>query len=160
MNEALTLLGKSGVTKPARLLETFKSPGVRTVSFETGEVYSRCPVTGQPDFSEVNITYQPEELCVESKSLKLFLQAFADTAMFVEAMAVHIATHVAESTGASLVRVQVTQGVRGGIETGAMHEIIVAESTRLYREATGAHREPGVVFATVTEKLEMIGESK
>ena len=69
----LSVLG-STVRAPIDRLETFPTPDTCTrVRFMTDEVTSMCPVTGQPDFSSVEIDYEPAERCVESKSLKLYL---------------------------------------------------------------------------------------
>ena len=53
-----------------------------------------CPITGQPDFSSVEIDYQPNLRCVESKSLKLYLWSFRDRAAFCEQLAADIAAEV------------------------------------------------------------------
>ena len=77
--ESLTLLGKTGVKYPTdydpSLLETFdnKHPDRDYfVKFNCPEFTSLCPITGQPDFATITITYIPDKRCVESKSLKLF----------------------------------------------------------------------------------------
>ena len=64
------------VTRPTGHLDTFTSPRPGrpfTVTFESDEFTCLCPLTGQPDFAKLRITYQPDQLCVESKSLKLSL---------------------------------------------------------------------------------------
>jgi 7-cyano-7-deazaguanine reductase len=48
------------------------------------EFTSVCPKTGQPDFGELTITYTPDRLCVELKSLKLYLQRFRNEGIFYE----------------------------------------------------------------------------
>jgi 7-cyano-7-deazaguanine reductase len=68
------------------LLEAFPSPfaqaernpcgAVGTIHIECPEFTCLCPMTGQPDFATIIIDYQPDRLCVESKSLKLYLGSF------------------------------------------------------------------------------------
>ena len=53
-----------------------------------------CPVTSQPDLSTVAITYVPDEWCVETKSLKLYLWGFRQRPVFAEALAAEIAGEV------------------------------------------------------------------
>lgn len=115
----LTVLG-STVRGPIDHLETFPKPDTCTrVRFTTDEVTSMCPVTGQPDFSSVEIDYEPAERCIESKSLKLYLWSFRDQPIFAEALAAAIAAEVDRAAEPRTVRVVVTQHVRGGIVTEA-----------------------------------------
>jgi 7-cyano-7-deazaguanine reductase len=120
MNEAsneLTLLGRS-ISGPVDHLETFACPpGCARVVFTTDEVNSLCPVTGQPDVSSVRIDYAPDQRCVESKSLKLFLWGFRDRRVFAEQLAVDIADEVQRAAQPVSVDVVVTQHARGGITT-------------------------------------------
>ena len=74
-----------------------------------------CPVTSQPDLSRVVIAYDPDQRCVESKSLKLFLWGFRDRAIFAEALADAIAEEIWQSARPRRVEVTVTQRPRGGI---------------------------------------------
>src|SRR5262249_39254252 len=72
----LSVLG-SAVRGPIEHVEAFPAPPTVTrVRFSTDEVTSLCPVTGQPDISGVVIEYAPDQLCIESKSLKLYLWSF------------------------------------------------------------------------------------
>jgi len=68
------------------VLETFLSPSARDyeVTFSTKEFTSHCPVTGQPDFAEITIRYTPDRRCIESKSLKQYLGAYRNQAVFAE----------------------------------------------------------------------------
>ena len=79
-----------------------------------------CPVTSQPDWYRVQIAYVPRERCIESKSLKLYLQSFRNEGIFCEAFAVRIAGELSEALGCP-VDVTVIQKARGGItiEAGA-----------------------------------------
>jgi 7-cyano-7-deazaguanine reductase len=98
-------------------LETFANPGVTTVEMASDELTAVCPVTAQPDMYVVSITYRPRHLCIESKSLKLYLAHFRNDGIFAEALAVTIKQDVAtaievEPAG---VTVTLTQKARGGI---------------------------------------------
>ncbi len=118
-----SLLG-ADVRAPVDHLEWFDAPpSCTSVVFSTDEVTSLCPVTGQPDFSRVEIDYRPDRRCIESKSLKLYLWGFRDRAIFAEALAAEIAAEVHRSVQPHATRVVVTQNVRGGIGTVATAEL-------------------------------------
>ena len=121
MTDGLTILG--GTVRHAigaDELETFPTPEhVHTVTFTSDELASFCPMTGQPDSASVEIVYAPQELCIESKSLKLYLWSFRDRGVFVEALAAEIATAIFTAAKPDHVIVTVTQAVRGGIVTKA-----------------------------------------
>ena len=119
----LTVLGGT-VRHAIDHLECFPAPnGVSEVRLRTDEVVSVCPVTGQPDLSSLEITYQPHEHCIESKSLKLYLWKFRDRAVFAEALAAEIAHEVQDRIAPRWVRVTVRQGARGGISLTATSEL-------------------------------------
>ena len=122
--EPLTVLG-STVRHAVDRLECFPNPdpSVRRVRFSTDEVTSMCPVTGQPDFSSVEIDYEPDERCVESKSLKLYLWGFRDQQLFAEGLAATIAAEVQRAAAPRSVKVVVTQRIRGGIVTEATAQL-------------------------------------
>ena len=98
-------------------LETFANPGVSQVELSSDELTAVCPVTGQPDLYLVTIEYRPGPLCLESKSLKLYLSRFRNEGHFCEALAVKIRDDVAEALELSTEKVSVTleQKARGGI---------------------------------------------
>ena len=87
----ITLLGASVNEYPADycpdILQTFvnKHPGKEyVVSFNCPEFTSLCPITGQPDFARIVISYMPRQRMVESKSLKLYLFSFRNHGDFHE----------------------------------------------------------------------------
>ena len=98
-------------------LETFANPGVKRVELASDELTAVCPVTGQPDFYRAQIEFEPEALCLESKSLKLYLNGFRNEGCFAEALAVRIRDDVAAALELPPARVLVTlvQKARGGI---------------------------------------------
>jgi 7-cyano-7-deazaguanine reductase len=98
-------------------LETFENPGVTSVEMTSDELTAVCPITGQPDLYVAVIRYEPQSLCLESKSLKLYLMQYRNEGAFAEALAVRIRDDVAEALelGSDAVRVTLTQKARGGI---------------------------------------------
>ena len=98
-------------------LETFANPGVARVELESDELTAICPVTGQPDLYRARIEYDPDALCLESKSVKLYLARFRNEGCFAEALAVQIRDDVAAAVELPRDRVRVTlvQKARGGI---------------------------------------------
>ena len=119
----LTVLG-STVRAPIEHVEVFPSPAhVTEVRLSTDEVTSICPVTSQPDLSSVAITYLPDEWCVETKSLKLYLWSFRERPVFAEALAAEIAAEIMATARPHRVRVDLTQRPRGGIVVSATAEL-------------------------------------
>jgi 7-cyano-7-deazaguanine reductase len=98
-------------------LESFPNPGVSRVELTSDELVAVCPITGQPDLYVAAIEYTPRDLCLESKSLKLYLSSYRNEGVFCEALAVKIRDDVADALGldADGVRVRLTQKARGGI---------------------------------------------
>ena len=98
-------------------LETFANPGVARVELDSDELTAVCPITGQPDMYRARIEYEPDTLCLESKSVKLYLAAFRNEGAFAEALAVRIRDDVATALELTRERVRVTlvQKARGGI---------------------------------------------
>jgi 7-cyano-7-deazaguanine reductase len=110
---ALGHTGGSGYTG----LETFENPGVTQVEMTSDELVALGPVNEQPDLYTVTIVYRPARRCLESKSLKLYLQQFRNEVVFCEELAVKIRDDVEEALGieAHEVQVTLTQKARGGI---------------------------------------------
>lgn len=118
----LTVLGSS-VREPIDHVEVFAAPEhVTSVRFTTDELASACPVTGQPDLSDLTIEYEPGDWCVESKSLKLYLWRFRDEAVFAESLAAEIAAEFLATAKVRRVTVTIAQHRRGGIALTAVAE--------------------------------------
>jgi 7-cyano-7-deazaguanine reductase len=109
-------LGRAGSEAYAGL-ETFPNPGVAHIQMRSDELTAVCPVTGQPDLYIATIAYRPRELCLESKSLKLYLSTFRNEGAFCEALTVQIRDDIAKALELAPEDVQVTleQKARGGI---------------------------------------------
>jgi 7-cyano-7-deazaguanine reductase len=121
--EAFSHLGSGGPAPrydapDASILECFANqhPGKRwIVGLDCLEFTSMCPVTGQPDFGRIHIHYAPGTLCVESKSLKLYLGAYRNHGAFHEDCVNRIADDLQERISARYLRVYGDFNVRGGI---------------------------------------------
>jgi 7-cyano-7-deazaguanine reductase len=112
----LTLLGKKGV-KQGRL-ETFPNHHRErdyVVTLRTGEFTCVCPVTGQPDFAKLEISYIPDERVLESKSLKLYLQSFRNTGAFHEHVVNTILDDLVRVLSPRWCKITAHFAVRGGI---------------------------------------------
>jgi len=90
---ALTLLGNSHATFPKSpqqaTLEAFPNPNPNrdySIRIDCPDFTSLCPVTGQPDFAEIAVEYVPDERCIETKSLKLYLASYRNVHSFNEAV--------------------------------------------------------------------------
>ena len=112
----LVALGQPGNDAYAGL-ETFPNPGVEHVELTSDELTSVCPITGQPDLYRVAIACRPDAVCLESKSLKLYLAGFRNDGVFCEELAVRIRDAVAAALEVDAAGVTVTleQKARGGI---------------------------------------------
>lgn len=106
------------------LLECFPSPFsgkanvngvVGTIHIEAPEFTTLCPITGQPDFATIVIDYEPDKLCVESKSLKLYLGAFRQFPEFHEASVSRIANDLISLLKPRYIKVEGRFTPRGGI---------------------------------------------
>ena len=98
-------------------LETFENPGVTRVEMTSDELSAVCPITGQPDMYVATIEYEPDALCLESKSLKLYFASYRNEGAFCEALAVKIRDDVGAVLELPSEKVHVTlrQKARGGI---------------------------------------------
>lgn len=112
-------------TKPSKELETFPSPQKDTdftIRITIPEFTCLCPMTGQPDFAELRLEYVPDELCVELKSLKLYIWAFREEGAFHEAVTNEILGDLVKMVNPRFMRVTAEFNVRGGIYTTVVVE--------------------------------------
>ena len=106
--------------KPSKELETFPNPAPERdyeIAFDCPEFTCLCPKTGQPDFAHFKIRYVPDRLCVELKSLKLYLWSFRDEGHFHEAVTNRILDDLVRATSPRDMVVEGNFFVRGGINT-------------------------------------------
>ncbi|SRR5581483_5515221 len=118
----LTLLGKSEAKLPSSpneaRLETFPNPAPKRdywIHFETDDFTSLCPVTGQADFARIDIDYVPDRFCVESKSLKFYLQSFRNERAFNEAVTNRILDDFVRACSPREATITAQFSARGGI---------------------------------------------
>ena len=107
-------------TRPSKELETFPNPRPGReyeVAFECPEFTCLCPKTGQPDFATLRIRYVPDRLCVELKSLKLYLWSFRDEGHFHEDVTNRILDDLVNLLQPKRLTVTGDFNVRGGIHT-------------------------------------------
>ena len=106
------------MSRPMARLETFSNPRrgrPYTITHTCPEFTSLCPKTGQPDFGTIRISYVPDRLCVELKSLKLYLFAFRDKGIFYEAVTNAILDDLVAALRPLSITVEGDFNVRGGI---------------------------------------------
>ncbi len=102
------------------LLETFANPNPERdyqIAIRTPEFTCLCPKTGQPDFATLHLLYVPDRLCVELKSLKLYLWSFRDQGHFHEAVTNLMLTDFVNLLRPRYFSLRAEFGVRGGIYT-------------------------------------------
>ena len=112
-------------TQPSTRLETFPNPARSTdytIRMTLPEFTCLCPKTGQPDFATFELEYVPDVLCVELKSLKLYMWSFRDRGAFHEAVTNQIADDLAAVCAPNFLRLTGKFNVRGGIYTSVIVE--------------------------------------
>lgn len=93
-----------------------------TIRIDIPEFTCLCPKTGQPDFAELKIEYVADKLCVELKSLKLYVWAFREEGAFHEAVTNQILDDLVAATAPRFMRLTAEFNVRGGIYTTVVCE--------------------------------------
>ena len=112
-------------SQPTGELETFANPAPDrdyTIRMQIPEFTCLCPRTGQPDFATLELEYVADRLCVELKSLKLYLWTFRDRGAFHEAVTNEIAAHLDDTLRPRFLRLSARFNVRGGISTTVVAE--------------------------------------
>ena len=110
---------------PAKNLETFANPAARRdyqIHMEIPEFTCLCPKTGQPDFATLILDYVPDKLCVELKSLKLYIWSFRDEGHFHEDVSNRILDDLVKAVKPRFMRLTAKFYVRGGIFTSVVVE--------------------------------------
>jgi 7-cyano-7-deazaguanine reductase len=117
-------------TSPSKKLETFPNPEPArefTIRMCLPEFTCLCPKTGQPDFATLNLEYIPDKLCIELKSLKIYIWSFRDQGAFHEAVTNQVLSDLVAAVAPRFMRLTADFNVRGGIHT----------------TVTAEHRQPG-----------------
>ena len=102
------------------VLETFPNPTPERDY--TIRITCLCPRTGQPDFADLDIEYVPDKLCIELKSLKLYIWSYRDRGAFHEAVTNEILSTLAGVLAPRFMRITARFNVRGGICTTVVAE--------------------------------------
>src|SRR5512134_3968093 len=105
---------------PSGDIETFPNPQTGrdyTIRMRIPEFTCLCPKTGQPDFAVLDLEYVPEALCVELKSLKLYIWSYRDVGAFHEAVTNAILDDLVRGMSPRFARLTAAFNVRGGIDT-------------------------------------------
>lgn len=126
----LTQLGSKPTAQPSKELEAVPNPNPErdyTVEIVSSEFTCLCPVTGQPDFAEVTLTYVPDRLLVELKAFKLYLWSYRNEGAFHEAVTNTILDDIVRAIAPREATVVGKFNVRGG----------------LYTTVTATHKMPG-----------------
>jgi len=112
-------------TTASKDLETFDNPQLDrdyTIRIRVPEFTCLCPKTGQPDFATLMFEYVPDKLCVELKSLKLYVWAFREQGAFHEAVTNAILDDLVQLIDPRFMRLTADFNVRGGIYTTVVAE--------------------------------------
>ena len=112
-------------TPASKNLETFPNPRTGrdyTIRIRIPEFTCLCPKTGQPDFAELLLEYVPDQVCVELKSLKLYIWSFRSEGHFHEAVTNRIMDDLAGLLQPKFARLTAEFKVRGGLYTTVVSE--------------------------------------
>jgi len=121
MNTSIQTLSQA----PLPPLETFENPltsapGVIRIIFP--EFTCLCPKTGYPDFASIHLYYQPDALCVELKSWKLYLNSFRQVGTFHEAVVEHLFSTICKTLAPRWAMVAGDFFPRGNVDTSVVLE--------------------------------------
>lgn len=112
-------------SRPSKQLDVFENPSPQrdyTLRFDIPEFTCLCPLTGQPDFAHFTIEMVPDKLCVELKSLKMYIWSYRDEGAFHEKVTNTVLDDLVKTVKPRFVRVDAQWGVRGGIDTNVVVE--------------------------------------
>jgi 7-cyano-7-deazaguanine reductase len=111
--------------RPSKTLETFANPAPERdyrIQMEIPEFTCVCPMTGQPDFATLTLDYVADKLCVELKSLKLYVWSYRNEGTFHEAVTNRMLDDLVAATRPRYMRLEAKFNVRGGITTTVVAE--------------------------------------
>ena len=114
----------------SNILETFPNPKIErdfTINIEIPEFSCLCPKTGQPDFALLEIDYIPDQLCLELKSLKLYMWSYRDQGAFHEAVTNKILDDLVSKIAPRYMNLEAKFNVRGGIYTNVTAEHVMED---------------------------------
>jgi len=112
-------------SQASKQLETFENPQTSrdyTIHISVPEFTCLCPKTGQPDFATIDLSYVPDQSCIELKALKMYIWSFRDQGAFHEAVTNQILEDLVKACAPRYMRVRAEFNVRGGIYTTVVAE--------------------------------------
>ena len=110
---------------PSKELQVFANPAPKrdyAIQFQIPEFTCNCPLTGQPDFAHFTIDMVADKLCVELKSLKMYMWSYRNEGAFHEKVTNDIVDDIVKATNPRFVRLTAKWYVRGGIYTNVVAE--------------------------------------
>jgi 7-cyano-7-deazaguanine reductase len=110
---------------PQTRLDVFANPAPGrdyVIEFVVPEFTCKCPLTGQPDFAQFTIDMVADKLCIELKSLKLYMWSYRDVGAFHEKVTNAILDDIVAATRPRFARIRARWNVRGGIYTNVVAE--------------------------------------
>ena len=110
---------------PSKDLQVFPNPAPKrdyAIQFQIPEFTCNCPLTGQPDFAHFTIDMVADKLCVELKSLKMYMWSYRNEGAFHEKVTNDIVDDIVKATNPRFVRLTAKWYVRGGIYTNVVAE--------------------------------------
>ena len=128
LDRRLAARGEEAIDPDCLLAFEYEYPGQpSTVSIDTDEFTALCPWTGLPDYGTLTISYIPEALCIELKSLKYYLLSYRDVGIVQEHVANRILNDLVSLCQPRFMRIVVDYKVRGGLHTTVSVEYGAAE---------------------------------
>ncbi len=126
---SLTLLGSSEAAFPKSpnqaQIETFPNPKPSrdyAIRLDCPDFTSLCPVTGAPDFAEIFVEYVPDKLCIETKSLKLYLASYRNVHSFNEQVINNILDDLVKASRPRRMKIEGKFVPRGGLSLSVVAE--------------------------------------
>ena len=110
---------------PSKELQVFDNPTPKrdyVIQFQIPEFTCHCPLTGQPDFAHFTIDMVADKLCVELKSLKMYMWSYRNEGAFHEKVTNDIVDDIVRAADPRYVRITAKWFVRGGIYTNVVAE--------------------------------------
>ena len=110
---------------PSKELQVFPNPAPQrdyVIQFQIPEFTCHCPLTGQPDFAHLRVDMVADKLCVELKSLKLYMWSYRNEGAFHEKVTNDIVDDIVRATDPRFIRITAKWYVRGGIYTHVVAE--------------------------------------
>jgi 7-cyano-7-deazaguanine reductase len=110
---------------PSRELQVFPNPAPQrdyVIQFQIPEFTCHCPLTGQPDFAHFTIDMVADKVCVELKSLKMYMWSYRNEGAFHEKVTNDIVDDIVRAADPRFIRIAAKWYVRGGIYTNVVAE--------------------------------------